>query len=69
MRFLLGPLKSDTKSIVLELTGDPGSSEESFAYWASGSLHLLSHVKNEELDPTKQTIFQNVFRSQLWATG
>lgn len=58
LRIPLRWLERETKSIVLELTGDSDLLEESFAYWATSSLQLVSHVTYEEMDPTKQTIFQ-----------
>ncbi len=54
----LDSVENQTTWLVLELTGDPHSSSESIAYWATCSLHLVSQVKHEEMDPTKQTLFQ-----------
>lgn len=58
MQFSLDVLEKKTESIVLELTGDPTSSDESPVYWATGSLHGVSQISYEELDPTKQTLFR-----------
>ena len=58
MRFSLEALERDAKTIVLELSGDPSSSEEMTVGWAICSLHLVSQVTYEELDPTKQTLFR-----------
>ncbi len=50
-------LEADTTHFAIELTVDGNPSAE--AYWATPELRVESNVTHEEVDPTKQTIFQS----------
>lgn len=63
---LLSP-KADDKLITIKLTVDANSSAE--AYWANPELRLESNVNYEEVDPTKQTIFQSYLEGGHYPYG
>ncbi len=50
-------LEADTTHFAIELTVDGNPSAE--AYWATPELRVESNVTHEEVDPTKQTLFQS----------
>ena len=56
LRYPLSFLAADTKCLAIELIVNANSSAE--ACWANPELQLESNVTYEELDPTKQTLFQ-----------